>query len=520
MSAALDRPPADLGEAWDAVLFNSFHDILPGSSIERAFDDQLAWLGVAQHQSQQAELDALDALALRVDTTTPKPEGDHPSAAVLLAWNPHPHPYRGHIEMEANLDYRPIWAYANRAEELPVEIRGPDRQRVPFQLIATEGAAMTNMAWRKRALVPVELPPLGWSVFEMAWVEGAEPPPAPAGPVASMPQPGRIENGLYAVQAATGETSVSILRHGKPIFTGGGLSAITVEDPWGSWGGMAEEPESLDLSTVRAQWRITQVEALEIGPERAALWVRLRGDNSRLDLTFLLSRGRDAVDVRARVFWNERAARLKLVFPLGDQATFEVPGGSVARGPLGEVPGGRWVRVQGPQGDFGFASDALYAFDCKEGALQVTVVRSGRYATDVKAGPEEEPWVPAADAGELRFRFLLAPGDENLPVLARELEEPPVVLLVPAKGGDLPRAGSLASLSPSSLRILALKPAEDGQGWILRLQETAGATTKPQLTWLGANVPLSPMAPYRIATWRLRRTADGWQAQATDVLES
>ncbi|MBM4047295.1 MAG: glycoside hydrolase family 38, partial [Planctomycetes bacterium] len=43
ISAALKQPSADLGKAWDAVLFNSFHDILPGSSIERAYDDQIAW---------------------------------------------------------------------------------------------------------------------------------------------------------------------------------------------------------------------------------------------------------------------------------------------------------------------------------------------------------------------------------------------------------------------------------------------------------------------------------------------
>ncbi|HWP40533.1 MAG TPA: alpha-mannosidase, partial [Tepidisphaeraceae bacterium] len=34
-----------LYSAWQGLLFNSFHDILPGSSIERAFDEQLAWIG-------------------------------------------------------------------------------------------------------------------------------------------------------------------------------------------------------------------------------------------------------------------------------------------------------------------------------------------------------------------------------------------------------------------------------------------------------------------------------------------
>jgi alpha-mannosidase len=50
ISATLAKKPAELGSAWDALLFNSFHDILPGSSIERAYDDQMAWLGKAVHE--------------------------------------------------------------------------------------------------------------------------------------------------------------------------------------------------------------------------------------------------------------------------------------------------------------------------------------------------------------------------------------------------------------------------------------------------------------------------------------
>ena len=79
-----------------------------------------------------------------------------------------------------------------------------------------------------------------------------------------------------------------------------------------------------------------------------------------------LCRERDAVDVAARVLWDERAARLKLVMPGADRAEFEVPGGTVERGPCGEVPGGRWVRADGRRGRFGFASDALYCFDLKK----------------------------------------------------------------------------------------------------------------------------------------------------------
>jgi alpha-mannosidase len=62
VAARLGRKPADLQSAWEAVLFNSFHDILPGSSIERAYDDQREWLGGALHAARGVEHTALNAL--------------------------------------------------------------------------------------------------------------------------------------------------------------------------------------------------------------------------------------------------------------------------------------------------------------------------------------------------------------------------------------------------------------------------------------------------------------------------
>jgi alpha-mannosidase len=501
IAAALNKSQADLHEAWDTVLFNSFHDILPGSSIERAYDDQLVWLGSAAHTAQRVELSALSALALAVDTRVRQPADDHPSAVAALVWNPHPRPFRGHVELEANLDYRPIWKYTNKVDQMPLELRNHNGRRLPFQVVANEHSSMPKLAWRKRIVAPVEVPAFGWSVLEFGWVEGAK-IPGVSSPVRA-PKPGVIDNGIYRVAAKPGTKGIQISRDGKSVFAGAGLSAIVVEDPWGSWGGMGEEPESLDLSQVREQWRVDKVETLEHGPERALLWVRLAGKCSQLDLSFMLYRNRAAVDVSARVFWNERSARLKLVMPAGDRAEFDVPAARVKRDPSGEVPGGRWVRVFGKTSTFGFASDALYNFDCKNGEFRATIVRASRYANDVKTPSDIEPWRPAVDCGELRFRFLINSGGPDLPAMAEALEQPPLVSLVPAKDGKLPRTGSLASLTPASLRVLALKKAEDGKGVILRVQETSGRDCAPQFTWLGKKFKLGNVTSHAIATWRI-----------------
>jgi alpha-mannosidase len=516
VSARIGRKPADLRSAWEAVLFNSFHDILPGSSIERAYDEQREWLGGALHAARGVEHTALNALTARLDTRVVMPGGDLPGPVVMAVFNPHPHEYRGPLELEASLDYRPIWPYYNRVAELPVEVRGPDGKPLRHQSLATEHSSLTAMPWRWRVVVPAVVPPLGWSVFEMQWKEGARKPKSPA-PVRA--EGHTITNGTYTVTAEKGAAGVRILRRGKPVFGKAGLHAITVDDPWGSWGNMEELPAAMNLSDVRHAWTVTQVDVLERGPERATLWVRLEGGASRLDLSFSLCSRRAAVDVSVRLFWNERSARLKLVMPVGATgAEYEVPGGTGRRGACGEVPGGRWVRTRGAK--FGFASDALYCFDLTRGALRATLVRASRYANDIKTAPEAELWRPATDVGEHRFRFVLTPGGSELPRLAAELEMPPVAVTAAPHPGDLPRTGSLAALTPETFRLLAIKPAQDGQGWILRVQETAGKGGRPELVWLGRKVKLDAVEAHRIASWRLRKKGGRWQAERASAQEN
>lgn len=519
ISALTRRPAGALNRAWEGLLFNTFHDVLPGSSIERAFDDQLAWIGGVRHTAQSAELRALTTLAERVGTKSPRPAGDHPADSTVLVWNPHPHPFIGPVEVEFSVDYRPIWSYRDRADQLPLRVLGPHGKPLAFQEIAREHGALPNLPWRKRIVAPLRLPPLGWTVLHLGWHEGARPP---AVPNAVQAGPGWIANEHYRFEARVGDRGVRLLHRDRPVFGAEGFSAVVVEDPWGSWGNMADDDRDERPPALREVWTVAAVETLETGPERAQLWVRLSGARSRIDLSVALSRGREAVDVAARVLWDERAARLKFRFPTGaGEAEFEVPGASqVRRQGCGETPGGRWVRVGPATAEgFGFASDAVYGFDWTEGQFGATIARATRYADDRPLPGDQEPWRPAVDSGELRFRFALAPGSADLGALAAELERPPIAALIPPRAGPLPPAGSVLRVMPSSLRLLALKPADAGSGFILRLQATAGQAVQARIRWCGQALALGRMAAGRIASWRLVRTRGRWTAQPVDLAE-
>jgi alpha-mannosidase len=430
------RPAAaELDNLWRQVMFNSFHDILPGSSIERALQEQLEQLGGVQHRVREAERAALLALAARIRIQIKKPAGDFPCAVPFLVFNPHPHSYRGPLELEAALDYRPIWPYVKNPGQLPVEVRDGRGHKVAFQFVETEHHFMPHLPWRRRLVLNANLPARGWEVFTVGWVEGAKPIKISAPHAKAGWDEQTISSDTLTVRATVGASRVKILSDGKPLLGGGGLSVVTVRDAFGPWGGHYGEPEAREFHQVLATWQITATRVLERGPLRAALWVRFESGKSRLDFTFRLHRQRPAVDWDARLFFDGPRTRVKLLLPGGDVADYAVPGGVLRRGPSGEVPGGRWVRVLDAKGKprFGFASDSLYNFSARDGVLAATLVRASRHTLDMPDNPEQvPPHRPVIDNGEFRMRGLIALPAADLPRLALDLEQPPLVMPVPA----------------------------------------------------------------------------------------
>ena len=518
IAAALDRPAPDLTAAWDSMLFNTFHDILPGTSIESSYEDQHAWLGVAYHDARRHELAALTALAAECDTRVPAPADNMPAAVPVVLFNPHAVPLTTFADVESCLEYRHIKAYDKRPDALPVEVIDHRGKPVPFQLLAVENQFAMEQPWRKRFLFPVTLPPFGFQVVRVAWNET----PRLAPPIASEIRTRGdtfVANAAITVSAQPGDEGIAITLDGKKLFGRDGLRAATFDDPFGSWGNHDGDTHGDDISSILARWTVAQTKVLEKGQLRAVLWVMLTSGTSRLELSFAVDHGARHVAVAARLLWNERSARLKLLMPgAGDTALFEVPGAEVARGPLGEVPGGRWVRADDALVPFVFASDAIYNFDLTAGALRATVVRSTRYARNSNATATEDPWRPHQDLGEHVFKFALGAADIDAWTLADSLEQPPVLLRTTPHEGPRGRSATLAKLSEGA-RLLALKPATNGKGWVIRLQGKPGKAAACTLTWLGQRLSLGQITHHEIASFRLTRTKSAWTAQRVTTAE-
>ncbi len=497
-------PAPNLAPAWEAVLFNSFHDILPGSSIERAFDEQIDEVGGVRHTAREAAFRSLNHLIGRMRITVPAVGADHPKALPFLLWNPLLRPLQTFVEFETMADYRPVWKYQHRAHELPLEAR-VGGQRVPFQVLANEHESFPDLPWRYRVLLPVTLPAAGWNVATVGWVEGTTPP---VHPTTATGRGQTIRNEFYQINARPGGRGIAIHHRGKKLFGARGLQLATLADNFGSWGTMNEEPAGVRLTEEIGRWKITRVAVAESGPLRAALVVRLTTAKAHVDLTLRLTAGTEEVAIDARVFTDLESARIKLVLPGARTVECEVPGERVHRSAEGEIPVLRWLRARvgvGQQG-FALASDVLAAYDLEKGDLRITLARANRYARAENLDLGKEWWRPTVDRGELRARLVLLPLNANVEQAAELLTQPPIVTLAwENRTGTVPSTGSLARLTPDAVQLLALKSSANGRTIEIRVKNPTAASLRPVLTLAGQRHALGPVKSGAIATFRLGR---------------
>jgi alpha-mannosidase len=272
------------------------------------------------------------------------------------------------------------------------------------------------------------------------------------------------------------------------------------EDIWGSWGGMSEEKDSIVLDKVLESWTVSECAILQEGPEQAVLWTRWQGKNSWLDLTYSLRRGEDALRVSARMLWNERSARIKLVFPSNGPLRMQTPASSAERAQAGHLPCGRWFRRGSEEKGLAFVSDVLSDLDTSEDKTRVTIARASRYADDVPTAADKARWRPATDCGELKFQFILAAPSSDLERLAEELLHAPVTLPVPPHPGSRPPKGSLAEIQPSHVTLLSASIG-DGGALKVRVQNQSSEEALANMVLDGVTLKLGSLRAGEIKTF-------------------
>lgn len=498
----LDYPREQLEHAWKQVLFNQFHDILPGSAIETSYDDARDQLGEAIAIGKRLITRAHNVLARQIDV--PLVEGSQP----VVVFNPHPWAVSADVEMQYYAQLTGV--------HLVAEDDGAQAVSQPTQSVATTGDRS-----RGAVVFRAQVPAFGYRLYRM--LPGPGTPPA-SGPLTVTETVIENEHLRVELDPATGDvTSLLDKRTGVDVV-GTGPHTQVCDDPTDTWGHRV-----VSYAWEGAPMELERIVVRERGPLRARVRVERRWGSSRLIEELLLSHDATTLRVDVTLDWREQAHLLKLRFPTAlaqARATYEIPYGELERPVDGaEEPAQTWVDLTGtvdgaPAGLTVIATNK-HGWDASpDASIGVTAVRSPVYSWHDPRLLDPEGHYSYQDQGIQRFSYLMAPhaGDHHEVEPTRrgmELGLGLRAMLESSHDGELPPSGSFADDGGGAVMVTAIKgpedPADDGgeTGLIVRAVETRGVATRARiaLPLLGRDLE-ADWGPYQVRTFRVAREGE------------
>lgn len=460
------RPYAqdDMLLSWKRLLFDHFHDIMPGSGIAVNYLDAKRNLENVDRAVNDVTLGSLQEIAAHVDTNR---EG-----VPVMLFNSQSWPRTDAVELEAQLpqpaqNVQVVDAAGKPAEAQLLSI-DKDTHRAHFVLLA-------------------HTPSMGYATYFVRPATSASAVRSPVKASADTlenellrvkidPQTGCMTS-LFDKRSGTESLAPAETDTGGPkTFICGNLLQTFVDKPkqWDAW--------NIDADFEKQHWdldKADEVKLVESGPLRAVIRVKNHFQNSTFVRDITLYAGIPRVDVKMQVEWHEKHILLKVAFPLSahnDKATFEIPFGSVQRPTTRntpaeqaqfEVPAQRWADISDAKHGFSLLNDCKYGYDAKGNVLRLSLLRSPVY-------PD-----PHADEGHHEFTYSLYPhgGDWKQALTIREgyqLNYKLISLPAEKHQGALPPEHSFLQVPSENVIVSAVKKAEDGNALVVRFYEWAG----------------------------------------------
>jgi alpha-mannosidase len=540
-----EYPKAKLEQAWKDILFNTFHDILPGSTLEAAVQDVMEKYGRSAHICRELRL---AAQLMLLPNIMPKL-----NTIPIYVFNPHAYVMKAPVDFEFLITHSPMGnrkSYALYDDEgrrvTSQDTNGPyEQSQVPinWQRNLTFMADVPAMSLRRYEIRSDEKPRIRKSKLTVKQTKKH----------ITVENKWMIAKFLHAsgglaslIDKATGREllrgSIGPVAMKDNLDAWGTESEANFNEPLGNFTPLSQEDVGDWVGTEKAQRPALNV--LFQGPVSVTIQSLVGWKRSRAMQHFTVYADSQYIDVFLRVHWQERRQMLKWVLPFRLQdaeAVCEVPFAAIKRSTDGvEHVGGRWVRLEENNRNkfaIGVANDGQYGFAVKQnGNLGLSLLRGAincRFG-DIYAWQEKKPvstdeYHTYMDQGQHDFRFRVLWG--KAPALAKALIpaamelnlplEPMFIYNQPTAIQDNPNlTESLITVTPSTVTLVALKKAEDSDGLILRLNETLGRKTKTSIRMTGMKNPFEiELHPFEIKTIYVRRSAKGVQMREIGLLE-
>ena len=491
-----DLATPELGEAWRTLLFQQFHDILPGTSVPEVFEQAEPLWRQARRQARRRR----DGALLRWLAPRPRPARNAWWLAQLQAVDAAP--------LTLRLP-RGEWHLANGAA-LP-------RQPAPcggdwVQLPALQGVAA--LALERRPLCQ------------------ASPPPAITWPVVvrSTGAAGGhwLGNGLVSLQLGPAGL--------EQLWDAGGTPQLAAPLEWCRWRDRGAFWDAWDLADDYRQHPLPiswdgSPEPVENGPLCAGFRWRGRCGASRLRLDVRLKAAAEWVELILSVDWRQSHELLRMELPLARPAqrwAADTGGGVIERPAEAlearelsrwEVPAISWLASQSGRDGLAVLLDGPQGVSAVPDRLGVSLLRGPTW-------PD-----PGADRGWQRLRLALQPCPAGwrasaIPRQAVRFREPPWWRPAPplperGAGGEREVGDWGLDLGDADLQLVGLRPEGPGPELLLSVQNLGpcrrelaiGARWQvlerlaPEGDPDGA-IPSDRclVRPWQLARWRIRRT--------------
>ena len=461
--------PGDrLTQAWQRFLGNQMHDILPGTSIPSAYT--LSWNDeiIALNQFADVEKSGIQSIAASLNTQT--------NGVPLIVYNP-----LGF----ARTDVVTADVVFPAAAPQNITVYGPDNAPVPTQILSRRGN-------RAAVLFLARVPSVGCAVFSVRTAQNS--PVSSASPLRISPK--ELENARYRVVLdANGDIAqITDKIEKRDLLSAPMRLAFLTEKPKAhpAWNMDWEDRQKPPAGYVDGQAKVT---VLESGLVRVALQVERTTRGSHFTQIIRLSAGeaQNRVEFQTKVDWHTGESSIKAVFPLtvsNINAAYNEEVGVVERGNNDpkkyEVPAHEWFDLTSKSGEYGVSilNEAKYGSDKpNDNTLRLTLLYTpgvrdrfqyqgtqdwGHHEISYALQGHKSDW-RNAQTGRQAARF-------NQPLAAFQTEKHGGV-----HGGTAGHSFSLLRVDNPSVRIAAIKKAEDTNEIVVRFFEETGTAQKVRL---------------------------------------
>jgi alpha-mannosidase len=461
-------PKEKLRTAWKGLLFDQFHDIMPGSGIAANYVDAQRDLENVERTGNEIRSESLNEISTRIDT---QHEGVPVVVYNSLSW---PRTEVIDVSVQMPTPVREIEVVDSRGKIAPAQLVGND--------------AATH---RLRLLLQAKVPTLGYETYfvrEARQIEAS----APSGAEVKA-TPSRLENEFVRVEVDSQTGCITSLFDKRSKREALAKSESDTGGPADKVCGnllqtFADNPKEYDAWNIDADFekqhwdldKADDVKLAEAGPLRAVIRVKHHFQNSTFVQDITLYAGVPRVDVKMQTEWREKHILLKVGFPVSvhsKTATFEIPYGAIERPTTRatpeeqaqfEVPAQHWADLSDEQHGLSLLNNCKYGYDAKANVLRLSLLRSPAWPDPhADEGHHEFTYSVYAHGGTWREADTVRRGYElNYNLIATQVQN---------HTGDLAPSHSFLQIAGGNVVLTAMKWAEDRDAMILRFYEWAGS---------------------------------------------